>query len=145
MGTPRIRTPGRSTARTLLHDPALFARVVLGANLWQTQREILTAVSQHSRVAVKASHASGKSYAIAIAALWWLNLVGDAPPNACASNCSPVATNFSKPTTPDPSPSTRSSPSRNASLGKPDGRNKPGSRHCRGPGTYKNILVILWG
>src|SRR5665213_2193486 len=77
MGTPRIRTQVRSTASTLLRDPALFARVVLGANLWQTQREILTAVSQHSRVAVKASHASGKSYAIAIAALWWLTAYRD--------------------------------------------------------------------
>src|SRR5664279_5583924 len=72
METPKMRTQGRATASTLLRDPALFARVVLGANLWQTQREILTAVSQSSRVAVKASHASGKSYAIAIAALWWL-------------------------------------------------------------------------
>jgi phage terminase large subunit len=53
-------------------DPRLFAKIVLGVDLWQTQREILTAVSQHSRVAVKACHASGKSYAIAIAVLWWL-------------------------------------------------------------------------
>jgi hypothetical protein len=45
---------------------------VLGADLWQMQREILTTLGQHSRVAVKACHASGKSYAIAIAVLWWL-------------------------------------------------------------------------
>jgi len=45
---------------------------MLGADLWQTQREILTAVGQHGRVAVKACHAYGKSYAIAIAVLWWL-------------------------------------------------------------------------
>ena len=64
--------PSRSTAGSLLRDPALFARIVLGADLWKTQREILTAVSQHSRVAAKSCHASGKSYAIAIAVLWWL-------------------------------------------------------------------------
>lgn len=52
-----------STAVSLLRDPALFARVVLGSDLWQTQREILGAVAQHSRVAVKACHASGKTYA----------------------------------------------------------------------------------
>jgi len=62
----------KSSLDSLLSDPALFARIVLGADLWKTQREILTAVGQHSRVAVKACHASGKSYAIAIAVLWWL-------------------------------------------------------------------------
>jgi hypothetical protein len=67
-----VLRPSRSTAGSLLRDPALFARIVLGADLWKTQREILTAVGQHSRVAVKACHASGKSYAIAIAVLWWL-------------------------------------------------------------------------
>jgi hypothetical protein len=50
----------------------LFARVVLGADLWKMQHEILTALGRHSRVAVKACHASGKSYAIAAAVLWWL-------------------------------------------------------------------------
>jgi len=68
----RVARPSRSTAGALLRDPALFARIVLGADLWKTQREILSAVAQHSRVAVKACHASGKTYAIAIAVLWWL-------------------------------------------------------------------------
>ena len=67
-----IAKPSRSTAGSLLRDPALFARIVLGADLWQAQREILTALGKRSRVAVKACHASGKSYAIAIAVLWWL-------------------------------------------------------------------------
>lgn len=61
-----------TTAVSLRRDPALFARIVLGADLWEKQREILRAVAQHSRVAVKACHASGKTYAIALAALWWL-------------------------------------------------------------------------
>jgi hypothetical protein len=56
-----IPKPSRSAAGSLLRDPALFARVVLGADLWKTQSEILAAVSRHSRVAVKACHASGKS------------------------------------------------------------------------------------
>ena len=53
-------------------DPGLFGKMILGVDLWRMQREILTAVGQHSRVVVKACHASGKSFAIAIAALWWL-------------------------------------------------------------------------
>jgi phage terminase large subunit len=67
-----IPKPSRSAAGALLRDPVLFARIVLGADLWKSQREILTAIAQHSRVAVKACHSSGKTYAIALAALWWL-------------------------------------------------------------------------
>jgi phage terminase large subunit len=67
-----IPAPSRSGAHSLLRDPALFARIVLGADLWKAQRDILSAIGRHSRVAVKACHASGKSYAIAIAVLWWL-------------------------------------------------------------------------
>src|SRR5437660_12544067 len=55
-----------------LRDPLWFARMVLGAKLWKAQREILAAVARHSRVAVKSCHASGKTYAIAVAVLWWL-------------------------------------------------------------------------
>lgn len=64
--------PSRSAAGALLRDPVLFARILLGADLWKSQREILAAVARHSRVAVKASHSSGKTYAIALASLWWL-------------------------------------------------------------------------
>ena len=44
----------RSAAASLLRDPVLFARIVLGADLWKTQGDILAAVGQHNRVAVKA-------------------------------------------------------------------------------------------
>lgn len=69
--------PPKSGAASLLRDPVLFARVVLGADLWKSQRDILYALAHHRRVAVKACHASGKSYAIAIAALWWLTVHRD--------------------------------------------------------------------
>jgi hypothetical protein len=39
-----IPKPSRFAAGSLLRDPTLFARIVLGADLWKTQREILTAV-----------------------------------------------------------------------------------------------------
>src|SRR5690242_744533 len=55
-----------------LHDPIWCARIVLGAQLWKAQRDILAAVARHSRVAVKSCHASGKTFGIAVAVLWWL-------------------------------------------------------------------------
>ncbi len=63
---------GGTSGVSRLSDPLWFAHLVLGAELWKTQRDILAAVARHRRVAVKACHASGKSYAIAVAALWWL-------------------------------------------------------------------------
>lgn len=53
-------------------DPRLFGKLVLGVDLWPTQQEILWAIARHRRVAVKACHASGKTYAIAVAVLWWI-------------------------------------------------------------------------
>lgn len=59
-----IPKPSRSAASFLLRDPVLYARIVLGADLWKSQREILAAVARHNRVAVKACDSSGKSYAM---------------------------------------------------------------------------------
>jgi phage terminase large subunit len=61
-----------NSAQLLRGRPELFGKLVLGADLWSTQREILQAVARHRRVAVKACHASGKTFAIAIAVLWWI-------------------------------------------------------------------------
>jgi phage terminase large subunit len=62
----------RSGRLARVADPVWFTRVVTGGNLWQAQRDILDAIAWHNRVAVKSCHASGKSYAIALAAVWWL-------------------------------------------------------------------------
>jgi phage terminase large subunit len=61
-----------NSAQLLRARPELFGKLVLGADLWSTQRAILQAITKHRRVAVKACHASGKSFAIAIAVLWWI-------------------------------------------------------------------------
>jgi phage terminase large subunit len=61
-----------NSAQLLRARPELFGKLVLGADLWSTQRAILQAVTRHRRVAVKACHASGKSFAIAVAVLWWI-------------------------------------------------------------------------
>jgi hypothetical protein len=57
---------------TSLTDPAHFAGDVLGSVLWRRQRDIMRAVATKPLVAVKACHASGKTYQAARLALWWL-------------------------------------------------------------------------
>ncbi len=58
--------------RILFRDPVLFARHILGVQLWARQREILRAIRKHRRTAIKASHGTGKTFTLAIAVLWWL-------------------------------------------------------------------------
>ena len=54
---------------TAINSPEQFARVVLGTELWAKQLEIANAIETERRVAVKACHASGKTYAAAAMAL----------------------------------------------------------------------------
>jgi hypothetical protein len=61
----------------MIQDPVKFARGVLGHHVWSKQAEILTAVAQHPRVAVKACHGSSKTFAAAEAALYWATLHRD--------------------------------------------------------------------
>jgi len=56
----------------IIGDPAKYARFVLGYDLWSTQEEILHAVAEHQRVAVKACHASSKTLTLALLILWWI-------------------------------------------------------------------------
>jgi len=46
----------------VVEDPVLFAQVMLGHEMWSKQADILHSVAQHSRTAVKACHASGKTF-----------------------------------------------------------------------------------
>ena len=52
--------------------PNGFAREVLGVKLWSKQDEILRAVRDHRRVAVKAGNGLGKGFTAAVAVLWFL-------------------------------------------------------------------------
>jgi phage terminase large subunit len=61
----------------LIQDPVKFAERVLGHHVWSKQAEILTAVAEHPRVAVKACHGSSKTFAAAEAALYWATLHKD--------------------------------------------------------------------
>src|SRR5215472_13214308 len=56
----------------IIDDPALFAKVLLRHNLWSKQEEILRSVVKHPRTAVKACHASSKTFTAADAVLWWI-------------------------------------------------------------------------
>jgi hypothetical protein len=73
LSTPQWRA--RKRMRNLIEaveNPRLFARVILRHRVWSRQDEILHSVAKHSRTAVKACHASGKTFTAAEAVLWWI-------------------------------------------------------------------------
>ena len=53
------------------NDPVRFAKGVFDATLWDRQAEIAHAVETERRLAVKACHASGKTFVAAAVALWF--------------------------------------------------------------------------
>jgi len=67
-----MRNPSPPKLVTSLTDPVHFATDILGSALWRRQRDIMRAVATKPLVAVKACHASGKTYQAARLALWWL-------------------------------------------------------------------------
>jgi hypothetical protein len=56
----------------VVKDPVAFARHILGAELWEREVEILRSIQTGRRTAVKACHGAGKTFSLALAALWWL-------------------------------------------------------------------------
>ena len=61
-----------ANAARALEDPALFTSAFLHNNLWSKQEAILKSVASHPQTAVKACHASGKTFVAAQCVLWWL-------------------------------------------------------------------------
>jgi len=59
-------------------DPVAFFREILGVEPWSRQAEVLEAIRDHSRVAVKSGHKVGKSNLAAGAALWFYSSFPDA-------------------------------------------------------------------
>ncbi len=53
-------------------SPVEFAREVLDVQLWKKQEELLSALPEHHRVAVKSGNGLGKGYSAAVAVLWFL-------------------------------------------------------------------------
>jgi phage terminase large subunit len=62
----------KSFVKKVISDPVLFATHVLGVDLWQREAEILQSIKTNRRSAVKACHGVGKTFTLAVAALWWL-------------------------------------------------------------------------
>lgn len=60
--------------RVWRRDPALWAQERVGNCLWSKQREIMEAVQQHRKVAVRSCHGPGKSFTAAQIAGWWLDV-----------------------------------------------------------------------
>lgn len=56
----------------VVNDAVLFAMHILGAELWDREIEILRAIQTCRRTAIKACHGAGKTFSLALAALWWL-------------------------------------------------------------------------
>jgi len=66
--SPQQKTFGRR----VISDVVLFATAVLGVELWERQIEILRSIQNCRRTAIKSCHGIGKTFALAVAALWWL-------------------------------------------------------------------------
>ena len=66
----------KDAADTIL-NAKLFTERILQSEVWDTQAAILGAISQHQRVAVKACHASSKTFTAACAVLWFLTRHSD--------------------------------------------------------------------
>src|SRR5678816_1250066 len=74
--------------RDVVEDPRIFARVMLRHQVWSRQDEILHSVAKHARTAVKACHASGKTFTAAEVVLWWITV----HPQAVAITTAPTWT-----------------------------------------------------
>lgn len=59
-------------AAMALEDPVQFTESMLNHRIWSRQQEILRSVATFPRTAVKACHASGKTFIAAAAVLWWI-------------------------------------------------------------------------
>ena len=54
-------------------SPVDFAREVLDVRLWSKQKEVLSSLLEHRRVAVKSGNGLGKGFSAAVAVLWFLH------------------------------------------------------------------------
>ncbi len=69
----RARATGSDPAAPPPLTPGQFAREVLGVELWARQEEVLAALPERRRVAVKSGNGLGKGFSAAVAVLWFLH------------------------------------------------------------------------
>jgi hypothetical protein len=70
--TLELNSEQKEYARRVVQDPVLFASHVLGVDLWAREVESAQTIKSHRRTAIKACHAVGKTFTLAVSALWWL-------------------------------------------------------------------------
>ena len=70
---PSPPLPSETDAGATQQSPVAFAREVLGVGLWAKQLEVLAALTEHRRVAVKAGNGLGKGFCAAVAVLWYIH------------------------------------------------------------------------
>lgn len=54
------------------NKPVEFVEECLGVSLWEKQKDVLRAMVDHRRIAVKSGHGTGKTFVTACGVLWWL-------------------------------------------------------------------------
>src|ERR1700733_14369967 len=59
-------------AWNMIDDPVQFAQGILKLKITSKQREVLRSVAENRRTAVKACHASGKTFVAAALVLWFI-------------------------------------------------------------------------
>jgi hypothetical protein len=55
-----------------LNDPTLWAKDVLGIDLWSKQQDVLAALVNNDHTAVRSAHGTGKSLLASVIACWWV-------------------------------------------------------------------------
>lgn len=63
----------------VIRDPVQYAQGILGHKIWDTPRQIMTALAtgRKRKIAVKACHASSKTFTAAELVLWWITAFHD--------------------------------------------------------------------
>ena len=68
-----MRKPPYERSEAHCSSPVRFAKEVLGVNLWSKQEEVLEALGDARRVAVKSGNGLGKGFCAASAILWFVS------------------------------------------------------------------------
>jgi hypothetical protein len=77
MISPTITKPELKAMSAVLRDPVRFAKGILQHDVWDTQAEILRSTVENRDTAVKACHASSKTFSAAEVTLFWLTRYDD--------------------------------------------------------------------
>lgn len=70
------KTKQQSQAKCYEEDFQLWAKERLGMHVWSKQAEIAHALINHTKVAVKSCHGSGKSFLASLIIAWWVDTRG---------------------------------------------------------------------